>query len=271
MSSSRIGNFESISTENLRGWYTADGMTYLYNSDLLQYNDGFWPTVNSYRLPGTTVDTPVRAEGSGAGYLSPNNWVGGAALGDWGAAGMQLDAWNSSLVAKKSWFMFDDEIVCLGAGITSTDNRTIETIVENRMLQGAGTNPLTVNGVAQPATLGWSAVLAGTSWAHLAGNVAGADIGYYFPQAVTVRALREARSASWDDIVRAVPGSLATECGGAASSSPERPLHLDLHPPQARRRPELCGRGFNQSRFVGREPDAVGPGGGGGNRHNTNH
>ncbi len=200
MSSSRIANFESFSTENLRGWYTAEGMTYLYNDDLGQYSGGFWPTVNSYRLPGTTVDTQTRAESSGTGYRSPNNWVGGAALGQWGVAGMQLDAWSSTLAAKKSWFMFDEEFVCLGAGINSTDNRRIETIVENRMLQTAGTNALTVNGILEPSTLGWGAALAGTSWGHLAGNVSGADLGYYFPQTATVRALREARSASWDDI-----------------------------------------------------------------------
>lgn len=200
LSSSRIANFESFSSENLRGWYAAAGMTYLYNTDLMQFSDGFWPTVNSYRLPGTTVDTQARAEGSGAGYRSPHNWVGGAALGEWGAAGMQLDAWSSTLAAKKSWFMFDDEIVCLGAGISSGDNRGVETIVENRMLQGAGTNTLTVNGTVKPSTLSWSEAMPDTAWAHLAGNVAGADLGYYFSPACTVRGLREARSGSWDDI-----------------------------------------------------------------------
>ena len=198
--SSRIANYESINTENLHGWYTAEGMTYLYNADLTQFSDCFWPTVNPYRLPGTTVDTQTRANSSGAGYLGAYNWVGGAALGGWGAVGMQLDAWNSDLTAKKSWFMFDDEMVCLGAGITSTSNRVIETIVENRKLTAAGTNTLTVNGIPKPAPLGWSETMAGTSWAHLAGSVSGADIGYYFPQPASVNGLREARTGTWYDI-----------------------------------------------------------------------
>ncbi|MFC3801186.1 polysaccharide lyase family 8 super-sandwich domain-containing protein [Cohnella sp. GCM10012308] len=139
MSSSRIANYESISGENLKGWYTGEGMTYLYNNnDPLQYTD-YWPTVNKYRLPGTTVDTTPRADASGAGYTSPNTWTGGTALLDqYATAGMDLKAYNKTLKAKKSWFMFDDEIVALGSGINSTDGSNIETTIENRLLNKAG-------------------------------------------------------------------------------------------------------------------------------------
>ena len=43
MTSSRIANYESIRSENLHGWYTGDGMTSLYLSDLDHYADGYWP------------------------------------------------------------------------------------------------------------------------------------------------------------------------------------------------------------------------------------
>jgi len=205
MFSSRIGNFESINKENLRGWYTGYGMTYIYNSDQTQFDDGFWPTVNPYRLPGTTVDTQVRADlvpangysSSGAGFLGTNNWTGGATLNNWGAAGMQLNAWNSDLTAKKSWFMFDNEIVCLGVGITCTSNQAVETIVENRKLTGAGTNAFIVNGIAQSSSPGWTNSLSGVSWAHLDGNTSGADIGYYFPQPAALNSSRAASTGSW--------------------------------------------------------------------------
>src|SRR5438477_4235187 len=182
MSSSRSGAFESIRNENLKGWCTGDGMTYLYNADQAQFADDFWSTVDPLRLPGTTVDTQMRSPGAGAGYLSPNNWVGGASLQNlYGVAGMQFQPTNSSLIAKKSWFMFDDEVVCLGAGITSTNNRTIETIVENRRLGVYGDNLFTVNGAAKPALVGWSETMTNTAWAHLAGTVPGSDLGYFFP------------------------------------------------------------------------------------------
>lgn len=198
MSSKRIYNYESINNENWKGWYASDGMTYLYNGDLGQFSDEFWGLVNPYRLPGTTVDTRSRANGSGSVYLSPNNWVGGAEVaGSYGVAGMELDAYGSSLTAEKSWFMFADKVVALGAGITSTDNRTIETIVENRKINAAGSNALTVDGTARSTALGWSQTMSGVNRIHLQGSVPGSDIGYYFPDGATVKGLREARTGSW--------------------------------------------------------------------------
>ncbi len=201
MSSSRIGNYESINGENLQGWYTGDGMTCLYNADLAHFADDFWSTINPYRLPGTTVDTQSRAPASDQGYQSSNPWVGGASLQNlYGVVGMQLNASSSTLTARKSWFMFDDEIVCLGAGITSSDGRTIETIVENRRLAVYGNNPFTVNGLLKPSSVGWSETMLNPTWAHLAGNVPGSDIGYYFPQAGALKGLREARGGSFTNL-----------------------------------------------------------------------
>ncbi len=195
MSSSRVYNYECINQENLKGWYTGDGMTYLYNQDQGQYSDDFWPTVNQYRLPGTTVDTRDRSGCSGQSYTSPKNWVGGADLGDVGVSGMELKAYGSSLTGRKSWFMFDDEIVALGAGITSTDSAGVETAVENRKLNADASNALTVNGELKPATVGWSETMSDVSWIHLEGTG-----GYYFPDPAVVQGLREARSNSWHDI-----------------------------------------------------------------------
>ena len=195
MSSTRIFNYECINQENLAGWYTGDGMTYLFNRDQGQYSDDFWPTVNQYRLPGTTVDTRGRSPCSGQSSTSPNNWVGGSDLGDVGVSGMELKGYGSSLTARKSWFMFDDEIVALGAGISGTDSSGVETTVENRKLNADGSNPLTVNGEAKPVNLGWSETMTDVSWIHLAGTG-----GYYFPGLAVVRGLREARTHSWRDI-----------------------------------------------------------------------
>ncbi|MCD6049585.1 MAG: hyaluronate lyase [Verrucomicrobia bacterium] len=202
MFSERIYNYESINGENLKGWHTSDGMLYLYNNDLSHFGANFWPTVNPKRMPGTTVDTLALANGAYEGLNNSKNWVGGAdILGTYGATGMEYASVFSSLTAKKSWFMFDDEIVALGNGITSTDNRIIETIVENRKLNTSGNNAFTVNGTAQSTTLGWSATLTNVSWAHLVGTAAsGADIGYYFPTATTLKAVREQRTNNWANI-----------------------------------------------------------------------
>jgi hyaluronate lyase len=216
MSSSRIHNYESGNSENLKGWYTSDGMTYLYNTDLEQYSGGFWPTVNPYRLPGTTVDTQSRSAievAWGKEYANPHNWVGGTSISQlYGISGMQLQASGnmdadgnvgqaSSLEMKKSWFMFDDLIVALGSDITSTDGRTIETIVDNRKISSMGNNALIVNGIAKSTVLGWSETMRDVSWIHQAGNVKGSDIGYYFPdRSAIIKGLREARTSSWSAI-----------------------------------------------------------------------
>lgn len=111
MSSNRIENYETINGENLCAWYTGDGMTYLYDNDLAQYSDSFWPTVNPYRMAGTTEDTRVREAktlpfGPGLlyadGYKSPQHWVGGSSIeGRYGMAGMWYDAQDCTLEAKK--------------------------------------------------------------------------------------------------------------------------------------------------------------------------
>lgn len=188
--------------ENRRGYYTGEGMTYLYNDDVRQFNNAYWPTVDAKRLPGITVDYgQVRADGSGSSYRSSEHWVGGTDIaGLYGVAGMRVDGWNNTLAGNKSWFMFDDEIVALGSGITSTDNRPVETVVENRQLNAAGDNVLTVDGQAKPTSLSWSETMSGVQWAHLSGDSGGGDIGYYFPGGAAIHGLREARSGKWSDI-----------------------------------------------------------------------
>jgi hyaluronate lyase len=202
MFSKRVFDFESINDENKRGWYTASGMTYLYDSDHVQYNDNYWATVNMKRLPGTTVDAEYARPEKQGNRLSTKSWVGGVEVdGEFGASGMELEGIGTSLNARKSWFAFDNEIVALGSNITSTDNRTIETIVENRRLDSTKQQALTVNGIVQPSELGWNATLDGVRQIHLEGKGEGSSIGYVFPgENVTVKALREERSGSWQDI-----------------------------------------------------------------------
>ena len=206
MSSTRVLQYEAISGENLQGWHTGDGATYLYNSDLDEYSSAYWPTVNRKRLAGTTVDTQalpnlINKSQDFGGFA----WAGGAELlGIYGATGMELDARSSTLTARKSWFQFDDEIVVLGSGITSTDNRAIETIVENRRLNDAA-SALTVDGIAKSASLGWSETMSSIGWAHLA-----ATGGYIFPGGATVKGLREARTGAWSEIHSAGSATLIT-------------------------------------------------------------
>lgn len=160
MSSDRIRNTEGTNDEGLRLWNIGDGLTYLYNSDKSYYSDHYWATVDYQRLPGTTVNrVPGRAPKAGYGTHNPYKFAGGTDLGEFGIAGMEMQGVGTTkrdgAHAKKSWFMFDDEVVALGSDIRSTlDNSGVETIVENRKVAMDKSNTLTVNGVVQNFTGG---------------------------------------------------------------------------------------------------------------------
>nr|SBO99908.1 putative secreted lyase [Nonomuraea gerenzanensis] len=180
MSSRRTGAAEAMNRENLHGWYTGDGMTYLYTDDLTHWNDELWPTIDPYRLPGTTVDTRRRADlQHGHRRLPPTPWAGGVALdGEYGVAAMKLVAGGSSLRASKAWFLLDDAVIALGAGITASDGRRVETIVENRNTHDRHP-PL-----AQ-----------GERWIHLPGVA-----GYALLDGPAPKVIRDERTGRWRDI-----------------------------------------------------------------------
>ena len=198
MSSTRIANYECINGENLHGWFTGDGMTYLYlGSTETQFNGDFWPTVDAYHLPGTTVVTNTRADGANEATATTQNWVGGAQVsGSYGVAGMSLAAVSTTLTAKKSWFMFDNQIVCLGAGITCGNATEVDTTVEDRRLGTSPTNKFYVNGITNLPVMGWSSNLTSASWCALDGVA-----GYYFPGGATnLRAAFVTNTGAWIQI-----------------------------------------------------------------------
>lgn len=201
MSSSRIANYESINSGNLHGWFTGDGMTYLYttNNTESQFSSDFWPTVDPFHLPGTTVETNSHANSAGEATTTGQNWVGGAQVKNtYGVAGMWLHGWNTTLYAKKSWFMLDNEIVCLGAGIACGGSTEVDTTAENRRLGSTITNTFTINGIAVTPTVGWVSNLPGAtpSWCALSGVG-----GYYFPAGNTnLQATFTSNTGSWSQI-----------------------------------------------------------------------
>ncbi|MDN3264458.1 polysaccharide lyase 8 family protein [Streptomyces sp. CSDS2] len=197
MADRRISHYETGDGENLRGWHTGSGMLYWWGATFGgdQYSNAFWPTVDPYRLPGTTVSRKVLADGAGGdwGGVKPDvRWVGGATDGQRAAVGQYLKGFQSTLRAKKSWFFLDDTVVCLGAGITCADGTAVQTTVDNRNLGAAGDAPFTADGTVESAGARRHRTLTGAKWAHLGGHG-----GYVFPGGATVRALREARDGSW--------------------------------------------------------------------------
>ncbi|GGQ90621.1 lyase [Streptomyces pilosus] len=182
MASDRIAHYECGNGENPRGWHTGAGMVSWWAPGLGdQYTDWFWPTVDPYRLPGTTVSTrrlPDRAGGEWGAPKPGVRWVGGTTDGTYAAIGQHLKGLGSTLDARKSWFCLADAVLCLGAGITCSDGVPVETVVDNRNLGESGTAALT----------------RGHRWAHLRGHG-----GWIVPDG-GLRTLREDRTGAWSDI-----------------------------------------------------------------------
>jgi hyaluronate lyase len=193
--SARVYNYESIQNENLHGWHLSDGMVLLYTDDLGHYSEDYWPTVDPYRLPGTTVDTARLTDGAHHRATNDATWVGGAAVPGTtvGAYGQDLRAQGSDLRALKSWFLIDDAVVCVGSGITAPAAGGVETVVENRKVRDGAA--LVVDGVPQGIGNGWSATLDDVRWCHLSGTA-----GYVFPGGARLHALREDRTHTWREI-----------------------------------------------------------------------
>ncbi|MFI0512772.1 polysaccharide lyase 8 family protein [Streptomyces sp. WSLK1-5] len=181
MASDRIAAYECGNGENPRGWHTGAGMLSWWaggRSD--QYTDWYWPTVDWYRLPGTTVSTRRLADRAGGEWGEPRpdvRWVGGTTDGEYAAIGQHLKGLGSTLQARKSWFCVADAVICLGAGITCADGVPVETVVDNRNL-GEGSTQSFVRG---------------SGWAHLEGHG-----GWLVSDGL--HALREDRTGAWSDI-----------------------------------------------------------------------
>lgn len=237
MFSERISNAEIMNGENLYGWHQGDGVTYLYGKDTAYYNDNYWNTINPFRLPGTTTVSKNIGNGtkdsSGfyqeGDYTSKEAWVGGSELKGYGVNGMSLSGdcgtktkYEPNLRALKSYFMFDDEVVCLGAGINDSDSNFItETTVENRKLNADASNQITLNGnklELNPVSVNVAEIVKGdglgtgtasmegtavdnAKWIHVEGNTSGDTVGFYFPnESGQLKARKVASTGNWGNI-----------------------------------------------------------------------
>ena len=215
MTSERHPSYESINSANKRGWYTCDGSVYYYNNTDRHAYDGVNFIMNPdvcQRIPGTTVDVRPRQPWSYSclkGWKSPRDFAGvidvdkqyGFAAFEYesyhyeghendgtsdGNGGGGLTFWENDLVAKKSYFLFDRECVCLGAGINSTMNSEVVTTIEHRRLvkdsSTAGTEDIYIDGELLSKD-NYEREFTDPAWAHLEGFS-----GYVLPNGGKIKA-----------------------------------------------------------------------------------
>ena len=184
--STQVVQTEQINDENLHGQLLSDGLMYLMR-DGLEYEDivAVW---DWRRLPGITAEQTGESPGAASVY-GKRSFVGGVSDGMYGVAAMDFE--RASLAAKKSWFFFDREIVCLGTGITCSSDQPVWTSVNQCNADGqvlvAG--PAGVRPLDEAAKTTQSA-----SWVYHDG------VAYVFPGSAPVRVGNETQTGAWWNI-----------------------------------------------------------------------
>ncbi|ATY57664.1 TPA: polysaccharide lyase 8 family protein [Staphylococcus argenteus] len=187
MTSKNVARYESINNENLKGWHTGAGMSYLYNSDVKHYRDNFWATTDMKRLAGTTTLENEEPKGTDV-KKSSKTFVGGTKFDDQHASiGMDFENQDKTLTAKKSYFILNDKIVFLGTGIKSTDSsKNPVTTIENRKANGYTLytdDKQTTNSVFLEST-----------------NKPKNNIGYHFLNKPKITVTKESHTGNWKEI-----------------------------------------------------------------------
>jgi hypothetical protein len=186
--SARTKGTETISDENSQGYWLSFGTNFICRSSN-EYIDIF-PNWNWAHIPGVTCPDTVPSFGTGntlTGYNGQTEtFVGGVSDGMYGMTAMTMTKLNTT--AKKAWFCFDNEVVALGAGISSTETKTVNTTLNQCFLKG--------NVVVDNVTLSGNNCFSFTSpkW------VLQDSIGYIFPQASNVKLSNISQSGSWSTI-----------------------------------------------------------------------
>ncbi|CAL6060083.1 S-layer_homology domain-containing protein [Hexamita inflata] len=195
MHSYKVGDYESINGENLHGWYTGDGMEYMYSNYQQQYID-FFPTVDPYLLQGTTELTVRRNDSAVDGVrsqtMSKATFVGGTDLNGTGVVGMEFYNFNYKLSGFRSWFLFDQSVMIV-ANYNSTEN--YRSTFLNRELGSLAQNVF-VDGQAVSNDL----KAYNCSRLFVEGTGVNDSVGYIFLKQTEIYLKKELRVGDWNQI-----------------------------------------------------------------------
>ena len=191
MFSDRTSNTDSpCNDEGLKSHHIADGTAFVLRTGEEYHN--IFPVWDWRKIPAATIEQTgaaydpktVRRQGS-------RSFVGGVSDGMYGMAA--FDFARDGLTARKAWFFFDDEFVCLGAGITCTSDNPVFTSINQCHLKG---DVVVSDGKKQKTISRGRHKLNNPLWVHHDG------IGYVFPGTVKNPAYltNDVQTGSWRSI-----------------------------------------------------------------------
>ena len=189
MYSTRVYNMEwPYNSEGLLNHHRGDGVNHISVTGT-EYA-GIWPVYDYQKIPGTTVmQKPELPSENEIQKLGETSFVGAVSDGIYGAAAFDFKSPHDPLVARKAWFFFDNEYVCLGAGIScNEDDLSVVTTLNQCLLQGEVTvsDGTTVSEIEKGER-----EMENLYWIFHNG------VGYVFPEPATVNVKNNASSGSW--------------------------------------------------------------------------
>ena len=187
-SSTRTNKTESGNGENLYGTYMSDGATNIrVNGN--EYADIF-PVWEWDRIPGTTLPAGEKRNPVDWGSKGTCTFTGGVSDGKYGVMTFKMDDYG--VKAQKSWFMFDNEVVCLGSGIGSNVPTDIVTTVNQCHLDGNVW--INTGKTLRQATQGEFAFEQAPQW------IWHDSIAYLFPQGNNIKLKMDRQKGNWAKI-----------------------------------------------------------------------
>ena len=206
MHSDKIQNYEFMNKENAKGWYTSDGVSYLYNDDLSHFSDDYWATVDPYKLPGITENNKAREKGLGMTTMK-NSFVGSTSLNQkFGTVAMDFSNLDNTMSAKKAWFILGDRVVFLGSGVKDASGTNGYTVIENRKIKRSSRNRSMDQEDYKVIVDGKEKIVDSTEIEIQANNIflkssnKEMNIGYKFLNITSLNLKKETRIGTWKDI-----------------------------------------------------------------------
>ena len=193
LASTRTKKCEYGNKENLKTYFMSDGCTNIVQTGDEYFN--IFPVWNWCHIPGTTAPQveKIPMDPKAWGVLGTSTYAGGVSDSIYGATAYAYMDTNPEVNtgAKKSWYFFDNEVVCLGAGIQSTSTYPVHTTVNQCFLKGG---ILVDKGDKEETLANGSHTLQAPQW------VLHDKIGYFFPQKEEVFLTAQTQSGRWYDI-----------------------------------------------------------------------
>ncbi len=184
MNSDRVVPTESGNGENLLGYWLGFGTTYLMQSGE-EYKDIF-PIWDWKYIPGVTSPAVEDKATEWGEITNVSSFVGGVTDGKYGVSVFEMKDVKETQ-AKKSWFSFDNEIVALGAGISSSNSAAVNTTLNQVLMNGV----VTVDGIVIEKG---DSSLVDAQWVHHD------NVGYIFPSGWDGQLSNKEQTGDWNRI-----------------------------------------------------------------------